>query len=265
MNRLESILKGDKMILNKITLLVLIGIICLSGCTKSSHNEIRLYAGAGMRNAVDALTSEFENQSDINMIVDYGGSGIIISRAKENPDTDLFMPGDVSYVDRLQELTGNIESKSSVSYFVPIIIAEKGNPKNIRGLKDFARKDIKVALGKAKVCQIGKLSAKLFERQGMDSSTFDAQESLTVNELGVWVKMSAVDAAVVWDAIAANIVDDVEIIPIPKEQNIISQVVVGLMRTSKNKRDAQKFIDFIGSPKGQRILKEKGYKTKLNE
>ena len=85
--------------------------------------------------------------------------------------------------------------------------------------------------------------------------------SLNVNELGVWVQMKKVDAAIVWDAIAANIADAVDVIPIPKEKNVISRVVVGLMATSAHKIEAQRFIDFMAGDTGQAVLRQKGYRT----
>ena len=244
----------------------------LSGCgeksssaNKPSSSTLRLYAGAGLRRGIDAVVAAFEKKSGIEVDVDYGGSGMIISRAREDSDADLFMPGDVWYVNRLNDISGLIESQTEVAFFVPVIIVAKGNPLKIMSLKDFFRKDIKVALGNPRACQIGRLTEKIFTKNNMDYSKLSPKESLTVNELGVWVKMHDADAAIVWDAIAANTAKYVDSVPIPKEQNIISKVVVGLMKTSKDKKSAQKFIDFITSPEGQSILKNKGYRTGLPE
>ncbi len=245
---------------------ILICLLLLVACGKKESTgdtttTLRIYAGAGLRRAMDALAAEFEKETGIACEMDYGGSGMIISRAREDDNADLFIPGDVWYVDRLHELTGNIEEKKTISYFVPTIIVAKGNPKQVKGLKDFARKDLQVALGNPDACQVGRLCAKIFENAGMDSKTFDAKSSLTVNELGVWVKMADVDAAIVWDAIAANVADSVDIIEIPLEQNKISTVVVGLMKTAAHKEAARKFVAFIASPRGQEILTSKGYRV----
>jgi molybdate transport system substrate-binding protein len=244
-------------------------IIFYSGCDSGGDSAdlptLRLYAGAGLRRGIDALVSEFKKQSGITVDVDYGGSGMIISRAREDRSADLFMPGDVWYVDKLQEKSGCIESKTAVAYFVPVIITAKGNPEKIFKLKDFLRKDIKIAVGNSKACQIGRLTMKIFKKNGLDASNLKAKEGLTVNELGVWVKMHDADAAIVWDAIAANIAEDIEIVEIPPGSNVISKVVIGLMKGSHNKRAAQKFIDFIISGKGKDILKSKGYRTENYE
>ena len=228
---------------------------------RPARRTLRLYAGAGLRRAVDELISQFTRQTGIKVEPDYGGSGILISRARLDPLADLFMPGDVWYVDRLDEQAGLIESKTPISWFVPVIIVRKGNAKNIKGLADFFRKDVTVALGNPKACQVGRIAREIFKRSGLDIAGIDAKQSLTVNELGVWVKMHDVDAAIVWDAIAANIADSVDVIEIPREKNVISRVVVGLMKTSKDKDSARKFIDFMTGRKGQAILKSKGYRT----
>lgn len=242
------------------TALVLsVALLCSCDGKREGQKTLRLYAGAGMRRAVQELVVQFEAATGIRVEPDYAGSGVLISRAQQDPEADLFMPGDVWYVDELDRRAGLIESKTTVSYFVPVIITAKGNPKNITGLKDFFRDDVRVALGRAKACQVGRISGKILEKNGLDRAGLNPKESLTVNELGVWVKMGDVDAAIVWDAIAANIADSVEVIKIPTDSNIISHVVVGLMRTSKNKEAARRFIDFMTGEKGKAILRGKGY------
>ena len=222
---------------------------------------LRMYAGAGLRPAVDALIDAFKAESGITVEADYAGSGVAISRARQDPRADLFMPGDVWYVDRLHDLAGLIEAKTPVAYFVPVIIVAKGNPKGITKLTDLCRDDVRVALGRADACQIGRLSDKILEKSDLDRAALEARESLTVNELGVWVKMGAADAAIVWDAIAATIADSVDVVPIPRESNIVSRVVVGLLTTSEHKTAARRFIDFMTGPRGRAILESKGYRT----
>ncbi len=222
---------------------------------------LRMYAGAGLRPAVDELIDAFAAETGIAVEPDYAGSGVAVSRARQDPHADLFIPGDAWYVDRLQELSGLVEERSPVAWFVPVIIVAKGNPKEIASLADFARDDVRVALGRAEACQIGRISGRILKKGGVSRSDLSARESLTVNELGVWIKMGTADAAIVWDAIAANIADSVDVIPIPPEQNVISKVVVALLETSEHKPAARKFVAFMTGDSGQAILKRKGYRT----
>ena len=229
--------------------------------SRQTQQRVRLYAGAGLRKGIEKLIEAFKTDTGIVVDPDFGGSGIILTRVQMNKDGDLFMPGDISWVQILQDKTGQIESMTPISYFVPVIVVDKGNPKNIRTVKDFYRDDVSVGLGRADACQVGKVSTKILSNYDLDRSSLEHKESLTVNEIGVWVKMKDVDAGIVWTAIAANMSDSVETIPIPADKNAISKIVVGLLKKSKNKSAAQKFIDFMKSDKGQRILNDNGYQT----
>jgi molybdate transport system substrate-binding protein len=243
-----------------VALLLLAAWLC--GCGKPAENiRLRLYAGAGLREALEALTAAFAGETGLAVEVDYAGSGVLISRAKGDPQADLFMPGDVWYVDRLEEVTDNVAERTQVSYFVPTIIVAKGNPKNVSCLRDFARSDLKVALGNPQACQIGRLCVDILANVGLDSAALNAKESLTVNELGLWVQMKDVDAAIVWDAVAEGIRESVDTIEIPEAVNKISTVVCARLKSAPHPKEAQHFLQFLVSPTGQRLLREKGYRT----
>jgi molybdate transport system substrate-binding protein len=238
-----------------------------AGCGKipasSEKHILHIYAGAGLRCGIDAVAAEFAKKTGVTVEVDYGGSGMITSRAQEDPNADLFIPGDVWYVNRLQLKANLIEERKNIAHFVPLIITAKHNPKNITELKDLFRDDVKVAIGNPETCQIGRLTLEILKKNNMDPKKLRAKKSLTVNELGVWVRMRDVDTAVVWNVTFANIADDVARVAIPEKDNIISRVVIGLLRTSSNKKSAREFMDFISGRAGKRILREKGFDTKI--
>lgn len=226
-----------------------------------AEQRVKLYAGAGLQKGITKLIDAFKDDTGIVVDPDFGGSGIILTRVQMNKDGDLFMPGDISWVQILQDKTAQVESITPISYFVPVIVVAKGNPKNIQNVKDFYRKDVAVGLGRDQACQIGKTSTKILANYGLKRSKLEHKESLTVNEIGVWIKMNDVDTGIVWDAIAANMSDSLDKISIPAGKNVISKIVVGLLKESKNKSAAQKFIDFMKSNKGQQILNDNGYQT----
>jgi len=58
----------------------------LCGCVQQQETiRLRLYAGAGLRDAVEALAAAFTDETGIAVDVDYAGSGVLISRAKGDP------------------------------------------------------------------------------------------------------------------------------------------------------------------------------------
>ncbi len=242
--------------------LVAVAGLFLGGCSGPDEDALVLYAGAGLSKAVDAAIAEFEKVHGIKVVVDYAGSQTILTSAQEKKIGDLFMPGDVWYVDELHRQSGLIGEKTAVAYFVPVILVRKDNTKTIDTLADMFADGVTVALGDPDACQIGRLSTTLLAKNGLDRANLKApMESLTVNELGVWVETRKVDAAVVWDAVAVNYADSCRTVTIPKDKNIISNVVVGLMTTSKQPDKARKFIAFLTSEAGQKILNTHGLQT----
>jgi molybdate transport system substrate-binding protein len=252
---------------NAILLLLGLAGVVLSfapGCgPDESGNDVKLYAGAGLRKGVDELIKAFIVQSNVRIEVEYGGSGPMMSRAKLQKDGDLFMPGDVGWVDQLHAAAGIVEDRKPVAYFVPVIIVRKGNPEKIYKLEDLFRKNLTIALGN-EYCQIGKASRKILKKNGLDLNDIEPKrlmQSKTVNELGVFVKNRRAAAAIVWDAIAVNNADALDMIEIPRDRNLISRVVVGMLSTGRHKANARKFVDFISGPTGQEILAKHGYRT----
>jgi len=255
---------------SRIAILLIMGLAAVvlprvSGCRRdeAADKAVKLYAGAGLRKGVDELVKAFAKQSDVRIDVEYGGSGPMMTRAKIQKDGDLFMPGDVGWVDQLHANAGIVEDRKLVAYFVPVIIVRKGNLRKIARLEDFFREDLTIALGN-EFCQVGKASLKIFKKNGLDIKDIDPKRlmrSKTVNELGLFVKTDRADVAIVWDAIAVNNADALDMIEIPMDRNLVSRVVVGMLSTGRNKAAAREFMDFIAGPTGQKILADHGYRT----
>jgi len=225
--------------------------------------RLSVYCAAGLRPAMDDLARAFTAKTGVTVETDYGGGGMLISRLRLARRGDLFIPGDVGYVE-LAEKEGLVESKSMVCYFVPVILVQKGNPKNIRTPADLARPGLRVGLGNPKACQIGVASEKIFEKNRLDRAAIEknlAFSSTTVNELGIQIKTGQLDAAIVWDAIAALYGDCGEVVPIPPQENDISHVAVAVLKCSANRPAADAFVQFVLSPEGQDILRKHQYRT----
>ncbi|MBN2474786.1 MAG: molybdate ABC transporter substrate-binding protein [Pirellulales bacterium] len=225
----------------------------------------RLYCGAGIRPPVADLVEQFARREGVTIECDYAGSEVLLARIKLTRRGDLYMPGDVHYVE-MAEKEGLVDSKKTVCYFVPVILVQKGNPKSIHTLEDLIRPGVKLGLGDPKACAIGRKSAKIFANNGIaeedlgDNVVF---RSVTVNELGNHVKLGALDAAIVWDAVAAFFPDETEVVAIPRERNVISTVAIGVLHCSQHPELAAKFVEFVNSEEGQEVFKRHRYSLTL--
>ena len=249
---------------------IIVAAVLLCGCkaeksqeSQSEPKELLLYCGAGIRPPVAQIAQAFENEHGVKIVTDYAGSEVLISKIKIARQGDLYMPGDKHYVDQAAQ-EGMILLQKSVCYFVPTILVQKDNPKNIRGLDDLLQPGLKLGLGDAKACSIGRKSRQIFAKNNIaweDVEKNLAFQSLTVNELGLQIQTGSLDAVIVWDAIAKYYTEHGTEVIIPVEKNVISTVNIGLLSFTGNRPLAEKFIEFAVSEAGQAIFAEHNYRT----
>ena len=228
---------------------------------KATGKTLTLYCGAGIRPAAADVIEAFTAQTGVTVRADYAGSGVLLSRLRLRRQGDLYMPGDVHYVE-MAEKQNLVTGKHMVCYFVPVILVRKGNPKQIRALSDLARQGLRLGLGNAKACAIGRLTEALLDKNRVDREAVRKNvvfSSVTVNELGVQIKAGQLDAAIVWDALAAYYPDDAEAVPIPLAQNIISRVAIGVLASTKEADLAKRFIDFLTGEQGKATFRKHHY------
>ncbi len=229
----------------------------------SQAKELLLYCGAGIRPPVDELVVVFQRDYGVKVAVDYAGSEMLLSTIRLARRGDLYMPGDKHYIEQAEQ-ENMIFSHRPVCYWVPTILVQKGNPKNIRGLEDLFQGGLKLGLGDPNACAIGRVTQQILAKNNIpweDIKEHVAYQSLTVNELGMQIQARSLDAVIVWDAIAQYYSEYGDQIPIAPEKNVISTVDIGVLTFSKQKKLAEKFIDFATGASGREIFEKYHYRT----
>jgi len=243
-------------------------VVMLGGCdgknpggTTSETKELLLYCGAGISPPVDELVNAFLAEYGIKVVPDYAGSELLLSKIKLSGRGDLYMPGDRYYVGQAEK-AGLILSRSSVSYWVPTILVQKGNPKNISRLQDLLKPGVRVGLGDPKACAIGRTTWQILSKSGITRQDLEDNllyQSLTVNELGMQIQARSLDAVIVWDAMAVYYSQYGDQAPIPPDDNIVSTVDVGILKFTKHREPAEKFVAFLTSKRGREIFTKHNY------
>jgi molybdate transport system substrate-binding protein len=236
----------------------------LWGADVKDAKPLLLYCGAGIRPPVDDLIALLKSEYGIAVQADYGGSEKLLSRIKLVKQGDLFMPGDMHYVNKAEE-DGLLASQQTVCYFVPVILVQKGNPHGTRTLRDLLKPDLKVGLGDPRACAVGHVSAEIFAKNGIADEDLEANvkyRSATVNDLGNHIKLKSLDAVIVWDAVAAYYADSAETIAIPPEQNVVATVSMAVLKSSSQPELAGKVAAFFASRRGKEVFQKHHYTIK---
>jgi molybdate transport system substrate-binding protein len=234
---------------------------------QSAGKELILYCAAGIRPPVAELIEIFKREHGVEIFTDYAGSEVLLSKIKLSHSGDLYIPGDKHYIEQAVR-EDMILSRRSIFYWIPTILVSKGNPKKISGLKDILRTGLKLGLGDPNACAIGRTSRQILANNNItweEVKKHVSYLSLTVNELGMQIQAKSLDAVIVWDATAQYYGDYGDEVPIALEKNLISTVDIGVLKFTKNRELAEKFVDFITSERGQEVFEKHNYSTKPPE
>jgi molybdate transport system substrate-binding protein len=232
--------------------------------TEEPHSLL-VYCGAGMRKPMDEIGLLFEEEHGVYVNYNYAGSNTLLSQMELTQKGDVYMPGATYYFDCARD-KGLTDYEQLIAYHVPVIAVPKGNPAGITSLDDLAEPEVAVILGDPKAAAIGKLANAILEKNGL----YDAVEKnviargATVNELIVYMSMKQADASIIWEDLVVNS-EKMEIVEIPREQNIIKIIPIGTLTFSEQKDAAKMFVDFVASPAGKAIFKKYGFTTYPDE
>ena len=229
----------------------------------ASQGSILVYAGAGLKAPLDEIGPLFTEKTGIAVQYNYGGAGTLVSQMNLTKKGDVFMPGSTTEF-KTAKSQGLVNESKLVAYHVPVIAVQKGNPKNITTLADFARPGLKVALGDANATAIGKASTKMFAALNISAAVEKnvVSRTPTINELTVIMQTGQADAAVLTlDQYDAKTMD---MITIPLTQNVVLITPIGATTFSKNTDAANQFVNFVASDDGKAIFAKHGFVTYPN-
>ncbi|RJS84231.1 molybdate ABC transporter substrate-binding protein, partial [Methanophagales archaeon] len=231
----------------------------------TAQEGLLVHSGAGLSETMDVLSKKFEDEYGIKVTVNYGGAASLLTQMELKREGDIFIPGGRHTFNRAKE-KGFIEGKEKfVAYHIPVIGVPKGNPANITCLEDLKKPGVKVALGDPKAVPIGKKAEKILKKNGIYEEVVKNVVTLELEEPHIVrdVVTQSVGAGIFWRSSIIGAEKHIEIIEIPKEQNAIDVIPIGVLIFSKDKEAARKFMDFVVSEKG--VWESNGYVTYPNE
>jgi molybdate transport system substrate-binding protein len=238
----------------------------LTGGVSPGNQTITVLAGAGFLHVTNDLKTEFEKEHPgVTVNVKNGGSGELFGILATQKSADVFLPADYKYMDDAVN-NGYIQNDTvkNITKNIPVIAVQKGNPKNIKSLYDLQKSGVKVALGDPNGPAIGKTSAKLLNKTGINS-TLQANvvvKTTTVNQLLTYLVTGQVDATIIWQDMSTwpEGQGKIEVIQIPKNETIISTVPIAVTVFSQHSSTAKAFEDFATGPQGMAIWEKWGFK-----
>ncbi len=228
-----------------------------------SKAELFVYCAAGMRVPFEEIVGQYNQEFGTNVLPQYGGSNTLLSQLEVSKTGDLYLAADESYLQIAREKQLVAES-FPVARMRAVIVAPQGNSKQVAGVDDLLREDVRVALANPDQAAMGKLTRTFMQSRGKwnelegrvrNNGVFKP----TVNDVAADVELGSVDAGIVWDAVAKQFTG-VEIVRDPKLAQESTLVSIGVMRSAQSPNRALHFARYLtASDRGQTVFRKQGY------
>ncbi|GIW81397.1 MAG: hypothetical protein KatS3mg105_3204 [Gemmatales bacterium] len=230
--------------------------------------ELKLFAGAMLRPAIQETIREFEKREGVKVTTVYNGCGILVAQMRTKGERpDAYFACETSFMQKVSDL---FLDPTDVSQNRLVIVVPKGNPKNIKTLEDLARPGLRIGVGHEQKCAMGAITKQTLEKtpfydkimknvleNGVQSPTGD----LLINQM-VTGSLDAVIAYVSNAAMAADKLDAYTIEGIPCA---IATQPFAVGKNSKYKHLSNRLLEAIKTAQSKKRFEEFGFKWKLKE
>ncbi len=243
--------------------LVFLTLLTYCSCVKEESKTLTAFVGAASKPPMEEAAADFEKETGIKVYLTFGGSGTLLSQIELSKSGDLYIPGSPDYIVKAKN-KGIIEDDSVkiIAYLIPVIAVQHGNPLNIQSLADLAKTGIKVGIGNPQGVCVGLYATEILD---FNDLLTEVGRNIVVNaesceKTASLISLKLVDAVIGWDVFHHWDPENIDTVHIKAEQlPRLAYIPGAIIKFSADKENAQKFLDFLMSEKGQQIFQKWGY------
>ncbi len=217
-----------------------------------------VFCAAGLKEPVAAIAGKYRDEFGVEVQLQYGGTGTLLSQIEVAKRGDLFIAADDGAVAAARD-AGSVAEAVPLCLQYPVIAVAEGNPKGIAGMDDLRREGVRVAVANPEAASIGKKTREVF---GADWGAFAAGVAVmkpTVTELAADLQVGAVDAAVVWNSTAPQF-EGLEVVEVAAWAEEAEHVSACVLTATRGATAALKFARYLAAPeKGGAVFADKRF------
>lgn len=219
--------------------------------------DITVFAAASLKSTFTELGNQFqEDNAGTRVTFSFAGSSDLVTQLTQGAPADVFASADTKNMTKATDAGLVAGEPRNFAKNTLIIVTPPGNPKGIKTFADLAKPGIQVVACAPQV-PCGSATEKVEKATGVTLAPV-SEESAVTDVLGK-ITSSQADAGLVYVTDAAAAGDKVTSVPFPESSGAVNTYPIALLTESKNTATAQKFIDLITGPEGQKRLHAAGF------
>ena len=224
--------------------------------------EVTVSAAASLTDAFKEISKNYETKyPDGKVLLNFGASGSLLQQIDKGAPVDVFASADQETMDQAQQ-KGLIQSGTRVDFVKNnlVVITPIDSKLKLSKLPDLKQEQVKrIALGNPASVPVGRYAKAAMEKhQVWDSVQNKIIHTQNVRQSLDYVARGEVDAGFVYgtDAkIMSNKVKVSFIVPL----DVAITYPIAEIKQSKNASEAKRFITYVRSKEGQKVLAKYGF------
>lgn len=252
--------------MKKFALILLALALLLGGVALYQHRNapragvqtLTVFCAAGLKKPVEAIAQQYQREFGVEVRLQYGGSGTLLSQLRVAKQGDLYIAADDGSVadarkaDVIREVLALAKQK-------PVIAVRAGNPKSIQSITDLLRDDVKVALANPEAASISRVAKAALGETWAKLAARAAVMKPTVTEIAADLTLGTVDAALVWDSTVAQF-KDTHAVEVPELSARSENASACVLAFCAQPATALRFARYLSAPeKGGELFKANGF------
>jgi molybdate transport system substrate-binding protein len=238
--------------------------LALSGCgdagpagTAGPSGAVTVFAAASLTETFTRLGKDFEATGDgVTVTFNFAGSSALAQQIDQGAPADVFASASPTNLKQVAD-AGGVDGEATVfARNVLQIVVPRGNPAGVRGLADFGRSELTIALCAEQV-PCGAAAGRALDAAGVTAAPDTLEQD--VRATLAKVTLGEVDAALVYRTDVSAAGDAVEGIDFPESAQAVNEYPIAVLAGSRNKEAARAFVEYVLGPEGRRVLREAGF------
>lgn len=229
----------------------------------SPSRPLVVLAAPTVRIPLEAVAADYTRDTGRMVVIDWGPSEQLVTTARfpaPHRPADVLIPADDSFLVQARDL-GLVNGWSALARVRVVVLLKPHNPRGITNWGDLYADGVRVAIPNESAA-VGKLTRKHLADTGQWYTLAPrVKDVLTVTEAANAAKIGSVDAAVVWDAVAAGPgYRGQTVLTVTELDGVNGTIAAGVLTQSPDVEAAGRFVAYLTGP-GRERFRRAGFTT----
>jgi molybdate transport system substrate-binding protein len=185
------------------TAIFLTTILCCAGYAQAEEQPFHIYAGAGLKKALDPIVAKFQAPG-VKPLVNYGPSGGLYAQISQGQPCDIFFSADWRYVVKLEDQGQLVDGSKFITDEVVLVVSESGAAK-VKSNADVKQPGVVLTVADPRA-PVGHYAEQGLKNLGiwdeiLAAGTLKARPT-TVNQVAILIRGDEVDAGYIYRSVA---------------------------------------------------------------